>query len=117
VPTSSNRNSVKVFGCVNVFNSNFLYQFSEFSFNTESYLNFLENKVARFYYPHLVYYIQDNASYHKDSEVWRWFKANHSWLKVKNLPPYCPELNAAESIWRHTRKEGMHNQYFDTKDA
>jgi transposase len=63
-----------------------------------------------------VFYIQDNAPYHKDGTVWEWFKANRSWLHVKNLPPYCPELNAAEFIWNFTRIEGIHNQYFDSKD-
>jgi len=48
--------------------------------------------------------------------VWEWFKANKSWFHVKNLPPYCPELNAAENIWHHTRVKGIHNRYFDSKD-
>jgi transposase len=47
--------------------------------------------------------------------VWAWFKENERWLYVKNLPPYCPELNATEYIWHHTRMQGTHNQYFHTK--
>jgi hypothetical protein len=26
--------------------------------------------------------IQDNASYHKDGEVWAWFGENRHWLEV-----------------------------------
>lgn len=75
---------------------------------------FLETVLAKNYYPKQVCYIQDNASYHKDSDVWKWFSENKHWLHVKNLPPYCPELNATECIWHHTRVKGIHNQYFDS---
>lgn len=79
-------------------------------------MDFLEKVIARQFYPQQVYYIQDNAPYHKDGTVWEWFKANKSWIHVKNLPPYCPELNATENIWHHTRMNGIHNKYFDSKD-
>jgi transposase len=72
--------------------------------------------LAKKYYPNKICYIQDNASYHKDKNVWEWFKENQKWIFVKNLPPYCPELNAAESIWKYTRMQGTHNQYFDSKE-
>lgn len=29
--------------------------------------------------------IQDNASYHKDSEAWAWFKSNRHWLEVHSI--------------------------------
>jgi transposase len=58
--------------------------------------------------------IQDNASYHKDRDVWRWFKSNRHWLEVHQLPAYCPELNPTERLWQHTRKTGTHNRFFAT---
>ncbi len=30
--------------------------------------------------------IQDNATYHKDGDVWAWFDANRHWLEVHQLP-------------------------------
>ncbi|MGH9437463.1 MAG: transposase [Terriglobia bacterium] len=42
--------------------------------------------------------MQDNASYHKDAEVWAWFKSNRNWLEVHHLPPYSPELNPTERL-------------------
>lgn len=81
-------------------------------FNAQTYLKFLERKIASLYFPRHVFLIQDNASYHKDGEVWAWFKQNRSWLTVYNLPPYAPELNATERLWHHTRITGTHNRYF-----
>ena len=32
------------------------------------------------------------------------------------LPPYSPELNPQERVWRHTRRKVTHNKYFDKKE-
>jgi transposase len=106
----------KVFGCIDVRSLKFIHHFEDEVFNAKTYLYFLENVFAKNFHKKQVCYIQDNASYHKDSNVWEWFDENKDWLHVKNLPPYCPELNAAEHIWHHTRVSGIHNQYFDSKD-
>lgn len=105
------RKSVKIFGCVDVFSARFHYGRGEV-FNAKTYLEFLET-VAMKYHGRRVYYIQDNASYHKDKAVWAWFGDNRKWLKVTNLPPYSPELNAQESLWKYTRKNGTHNKCFN----
>ena len=36
-------------------------------------------------------------------------------IKVYFLPAYSPDLNAAEWIWRHSKREFTHNKYFETK--
>ena len=66
-------------------------------FNAQTYLDFLE-QVARHYYPRHVFWIQDNAAYHKDADVWRWFGANRSWWHVTNLPPYSAAVQEATGL-------------------
>ena len=85
-------------------------------FNAKTYMEFLE-KIAKIYNGQKIFYIQDNASYHKNEEVWSWFKDNRKWIEVYNLPPYSPEFNATERLWHHTRISGTHNRYFDSKTA
>ncbi|NQS98806.1 MAG: transposase [candidate division Zixibacteria bacterium] len=29
------------------------------------------------------------------------------------MPPYSPELNPQERVWRHTRRKATHNKYFN----
>jgi len=111
------RKSIKIFGCVNIVNAKFIYK-RDAVFNAETYLEFLE-QVARKYYrkkKKKIFYIQDNASYHKDEIVWEWFSDHRKYIEVYNLPPYSPELNAAEPLWKHTRKVGTHNRYFDNEN-
>jgi transposase len=106
---------VKIFGAIELWQARFDYR-QDKVFNGATYLAFLE-QLARRYRRQGVILIQDNASYHKDAEVWRWFKSNRHWLEVHQLPPYSPELNPTERLWQHTRKNGTHNRFFDSQDA
>lgn len=107
---------MKVLGCVDIQNLEFEYGFEDV-LESRSYMAFLEIVVSKFFEKNKrIHYIQDNASYHKDGDIWRWFKKNRKWIEVYNLPPYCPELNATERLWKFIRKQGTHNKYFDTTD-
>ncbi|MBI4739576.1 IS630 family transposase [Candidatus Woesearchaeota archaeon] len=114
IPTMGQRNTLKIFGTIELYCARFLYQFQEV-FNAETYIEYLE-KILRHYYPRRIHLIQDNASYHKDKDVWSWFSDHRRRIEVHNLPPYSPELNALERIWHHTRLHGTHNRYFPTQD-
>ncbi len=105
---------MKIFGCVELSNAKFNYHRDEV-FNEQTYLVFLE-QIARQYYGKHIFYIQDNASYHKSEDGWLWFKEHRKNIEVFNLPPYSPELNAIETLWHHTRVKGTHNRYFETKE-
>jgi len=56
--------------------------------------------------------ITDNAQYHhaRLHRDWREQKAQR--FRLDFLPPYSPELNPAERIWKLTRRLCIHNRYF-----
>lgn len=56
--------------------------------------------------------IIDNARYHHATlhEEWRQDVADHFALNF--LPPYSPELNPIERVWKLIRRRCLHNQYF-----
>src|SRR5207253_866043 len=58
-------------------------------FNASTYFAFLQ-QLARSYRRMGAVLIQDNATYHKDGDLWAWFDANRHWLEVHQLPPYSP---------------------------
>ena len=115
VLVTGERKSVKILGAVELYRARFHYKRDQ-GFNALTYLAFLEQEIARYYRRRGAILIQDNASYHKDAEVWAWFKGNHHWLEVHQLPSYSPEFNPAERLWQHTRRNGTHNRYFVTVD-
>ena len=115
VSVTGERKSVKILGAIELWRTRFDYR-QDTAFNAGTYLGLLE-QLARRYRRQGALMIQDNASYHKDAEVWSWFKSNRHWLEVHQLPPYSPELNPTERLWQHTRKTGTHNRFFGGVDA
>jgi transposase len=106
---------VKIFGAIELWRTRFEYRQGTV-FNAATYLGFLE-QLARRYHRQGAILIQDNASYHKDGEVWAWFQSNRHWLEVHQLPPYSPELNPTERLWQYTRRSGTHNRFFGGLDS
>jgi len=103
---------LKVFGTIELYAGRLLYHFQQV-FNAQTYILYLE-RLIRSYFPRKIFLIQDNASYHKDGEVWGWFSKHRRDIEVYNLPPYSPQFNALERIWHYTRFEATHNRYFVT---
>lgn len=61
--------------------------------------------------------ILDNASWHKKAV--RLMREDKSYANIDFLflPPYSPELNPIERVWRITRKEKTHNCFFEKIDV
>lgn len=60
--------------------------------------------------------IIDNARYHHATlhAAWRWGVAGRFGLHF--LPPYSPELNPIERLWKLIRRRCLHNRYFADLD-
>lgn len=58
--------------------------------------------------------ILDNARYHHYKGLRSLLCKHHRHITLMYLPPYSPELNPVERVWKLTRKLCTHNEYFDT---
>jgi transposase len=63
-----------------------------------------------------IYLILDNARWHRAKILKEFFEANQQRLVFIFLPPYSPELNPIERIWRITRRKVTHNRYFPSTE-
>jgi transposase len=61
-----------------------------------------------------IHLILDNAVYHKSQKIKDFIAANAKRLTVHYLPPYSPDYNPIEGLWRVLKKETTHNVYFDS---
>jgi transposase len=52
----------------------------------------------------------DNARYYKNNLVTEYLKTSK--IKLLFLPPYSPNLNLIERVWRFMRKELLYNKYY-----
>ena len=57
----------------------------------------------------------DGAPSHKGREV-QDFLGQHPEIQMEYLPPYHPELNVQERVWRHIRYTVTTNRYHPTVD-
>ena len=54
----------------------------------------------------------DKAKYHHAKRHADWHQEHPAGLALDFLPPYSPELNPIERVWKRTRRNGRHNVYF-----
>ena len=106
------RRSVALFGGVNLRDGR-LVSFLTPTFDALSFEAFLRQlwRHRRRGRPMVV--ITDNAGYHH-SEALEPFLESHRGLRLDFLPPYSPQLNPIERVWKLTRRLRLHNRYFPT---
>jgi len=56
--------------------------------------------------------ITDNAKYHHARLHRQWREEHAADFVLDYLPPYSPELNPIERVWKLTRRLCLHNRYF-----
>jgi transposase len=56
--------------------------------------------------------ITDNAKYHHAKLHQQWREQQAPGFISDYLPPYSPELNPIERVWKRTRRNCVHNVYF-----
>ena len=60
----------------------------------------------------------DNAPWHKktirlvETEKWPEYEDIRNSITFIKMPPYSPDLNPIEQVWRVTRRENTHNVFF-----
>jgi transposase len=113
------RKSVGYFGAVRLRDGKLVYQRQpqKQKFNGETCFAFLKHlKQCASRSGRRVVVIVDNATYHhaRLHKPWRDLHAAH--FQLYFLPPYSPELNPIERVWKLTRRKCLHNQHFSTLD-
>lgn len=107
------RKSVGYFGAVRLRDGNFVRQREEDRFNAESFWRFLKKlKKVSGRSGRRVVVISDNAKYHHANLHKEWRRKNKGQFALDFLPPYSPDLNPIERVWKLVRRLCLHNQYF-----
>lgn len=113
VDTFGERKTAHVFGAVDLSHARFTFRFAEV-FNGKTYLRFLKHLVAK-YRGRKVFLITDNGPCHNLSDDGKqWLADNADRIALFRLPPYSPEFNPMEPVWKATRKLTTHNRFYRT---
>jgi len=107
------RRSVGYFGAVRLQDGLFYYRQESRRFNGETFLEFLEAlRAASITAGRRVVVISDNAKYHRAKLHLPWRQEHAADFALDFLPPYSPDLNPIERVWKLTRRLCLHNRYF-----
>ncbi len=107
------RKSMGYFGAVRLRDGKFTYRMETDKFNSETFFNFLKQlRSISCHAGRRVFLIADNARYHHGLLHKQWRQNCSDSFSVEFLPPYSPELNPIERVWKLTRRLAIHNRYF-----
>jgi transposase len=109
------RKSVAVFGAVRASDGCFASCLMN-TFNAQTFQIFLAQLLRRKRKGRTMVVIVDNAAWHKSRELQPWLDAHKDAIRLDYLPPYSPDLNAIERVWKLTRRQRTHNRYFKSLD-
>ena len=60
-----------------------------------------------------IHVVLDNATVHKNRKLVDYLKGSR--IRLHYLPPYSPNLNPIERLWKVFRELTLHNRYFDNR--
>lgn len=115
VDTFGMRKTAHVFGAISLEQRpRFRWMFADV-FNGETFLDFLKHLVARS--RRKIFLVIDNAPCHRlRPDGKKWLAANKRRIELHRLPPYSPEYNPIEGVWKETKKTTTHNRFYRTVD-
>lgn len=105
------RKSVALFGAVNLHGGQMMAHFNPV-FEAHSFWVFLKALLRRRACGKKMVVLIDNAAYHHAAVLENWLREHRNVLQLLFLPPYSPELNPIERVWKLLRRLCTHNEYF-----
>jgi transposase len=105
------RKSVALFGAVNLRHGQLVTQ-QQTTFDALTFRQFLGKLLPHRARDRRLVLILDNARYHHARLLQPSLDARRGGVRLDFLPPYSPDLNPIERVWKLARKLATHNQYF-----
>ena len=110
------RKSVGYFGAVRLDDGRFSYRQERGKFNGESFWTLMKLLASKRRRGRRMVVIADNAKCHPGVLHKDWRESRANTFALEFLPPYSPDLNPIERLWKLTRRLCLHNRYFPALD-
>ncbi len=114
IDVSSNRKVRCIYGALDV-KTGREYAFKKMRANSTYSCEFLD-QIGNLYKNYKIVLIWDNASWHKSQEVKAFLSNTKHNFHLMNFPPYAPELNPQEHVWKEGRSKISHNKFIENID-
>ena len=109
--SNTGRSRLNIHGAMNAetFETTIIY--SESNIDKYSTVSLLSQLKSVYPYAKKIHLILDNAKYHYSKEVINYADANN--INLVYLPPYAPDLNLIERLWRIFKKNVLYNKFYE----
>jgi transposase len=110
IPTNTGRQRLNLSGAIDIVSRKVLVREDE-SLNAAATIDFL--KMLETAYPSAgsVHVFCDNAKYYRNKQVQEYLVGSK--IKMHFLPPYSPNLNPIERLWKFMNERILHNKYYE----
>jgi transposase len=112
IPANTGRQRYNVLGAYCIQTHEHLFVLTPDNINQEKVIEFLGLLRAKHAEGGQIYLILDNARYHHAHRVQA--AARHQRIRLEYLPPYSPNLNPIERLWKFVRKKFFKDRYRET---
>lgn len=112
IPTYGQHQGVKLLGVLH-YETGDVFCVEEERYDAEIFLTFLE-KVLERYPTGKIVMILDNARIHHAKLIQPFLEANKDRLELVFLPPYSPELNLIEGLWKWLKEDVIYNVFYSS---
>jgi len=115
IDISNKRSNRSIYGFLNISNG-FEHAFKTEWQNSAITCDILE-KLCQLYLGKDILLVWDNAPWHKSKEVREWLAQTKHKIRLLAFPPYAPDLNPQEHVWKAGRSNITHNKFIENIDA
>jgi transposase len=109
IPANTGRARLNLSGVVDVIDHKVLIQ-EDNMLNAEATISFLQKIEAAYPEKTEVHLFCDNAGYYRNKAVTEYLKTSK--IRLHFLPPYSPNLNPIERLWKWMKERVIYNTYY-----
>lgn len=113
IPTNSGRRRININGAMNAQKPEEVIVVEADAINAQATIELYKKIQAHNQDKELVYVIGDNARYYRNAELQAWLDKNPRIVQLF-LPPYSPNLNLIERLWKFLRKKVINTRFYST---
>lgn len=109
IPTNSGRSRLNLSGALDIISHKIVVQ-ADKTLNANATISFLRKIEAAYPDKVTIHVFSDNARYYKNVEVQGYLKTSR--IVLHFLPPYSPNLNPIERLWKWMKERVIYNTYY-----
>jgi transposase len=110
IPANTGRSRVNLSGAIDVVSHNIVIQEDQ-TLNAKSTIRFFQKIEETYLYKRKIHVFCDNAPYYRNKAVKKYLATAK--IDLHFLPPYSPNLNPIERLWKWMKERVIYNTYYE----